>query len=731
MARFSRRLLVRIAQLHLRTATSERSIGSGTRRVTMTLIALVFVAGIVLIPSIRSVADEFEAFATLLTALGATYGTIIALVLTLSIIPVERAGEAWSVFIVRLYRRDLGTYMTFVWLGVCCVASFVLAVDDFGNFRVSFLLAASFLVLGISLDVLRWYHSHVCKLLDPEHAVDVGLKKARRTVDRLNRVVARNARILDWRPFAKEEPRLSSGLVKPDLYMRMPGYPDALVAPIDDLAEMARKAIARGERPLARAAIGSIAELTNYYLSSRRDNLMVYPHNDPERFGGGSDVDVVTDETYGRLREISRAAVNASDEATAIKVSRAFRGMAVHAARLGAPAFETDTAPLSKAPLYHAFDCVKFAQSKGLDEVGLRSAWILGEATLDVPQLIAKTDVCIPIVNGLHDIATAFYAAFRFRYAETVTRYQLVIAGSARFSEASHFLKVLEAVLEKIELQVPLAIENEKAAGGSSGRMPLGSAYSPTDVASLGWEFARSVAGLYAAEDEAGYQAEYRLLLQVQEAYSNHLRSVARSNEFGGSALVREIDRMIKQIGVTIVGLVDRPPPFDQGNQDDLVSGFTGFFGFYAGAFREKRSIDGRRVEECSDSLVYLGLRFASIGHPNVLRHCLWCIQSIIRSICESIEPANFSALGGVLALLWGVRETNVGSNEPEIAYELDRALDKPADVRDDVWQQAQPSIRLRREEFQKRLAEASELPNGDNAEALLRELMGQVAAGN
>ncbi|MDE0331257.1 MAG: hypothetical protein OXL41_05255, partial [Nitrospinae bacterium] len=355
---------------------------------------------------------------------------------------------------------------------------------------------------------------------------------------------------------------------------------------------------------------------------------------------------------------------------------------------------------------------------------------ILWEATLDVPKRIAKADVHIPIVNGLHDIAVASYSGFRFRFAETVTRYQMVIVGTASFSEASHYVEVLEAVLEKIELQVPLAIENEKAAGASSGILPLGSVYSPTDPASLGWEFVRGVAGLYAAEDEAAYQAEYRLLLQVQEAYSSHLRSVARNNEFEGSSLIREIDRMIKQIGVAIVDIIDQPAPFDQGNHDDLVSGFTKLLGFYAGVFREKRSMDGRRVEECTDSLVYMGLRFASNGHPTVLRHCLWCIQSIIGSICESIEPANFSTLGGVLALLWGVRESGVARNEPDIEHELDRALGKPANVGDDVWRQAQPTIKLRREELRKRLAEGGESPDRDKAETLLRELIGDTSVG-
>ena len=324
------------------------SVGS----VTMTLVGLAIAGCVLLIPSVRLVADDFEAVETVFTALGATYGTILALVLTLSIIPIERAGEAWSASIVRLYRHDRGTYITFVWLGVCCVASFLLAVRGLTSLRVSVVVAACFVVLGISLDVLRWYHGHVCRLLDPEHAVAVGSKKGKKVVDRLKRVVGRNTRIRTGRLFAKEKPSSSDRLWESNQYLYLPNYPAPIVGPIDDLAEIARKAIARGERPLARAAIGSMAELTNHYLSSRRENLTIYPGTDARTFDGTSDVDVVTRESYDRLREISRAAVNASDEATAIQVSRAFGSIAVDAANLGAPAFSPDTAPFCRKPLF-------------------------------------------------------------------------------------------------------------------------------------------------------------------------------------------------------------------------------------------------------------------------------------------------------------------------------------------------------------------------------------------
>ena len=696
------------------------SVGSAT----MTLVGLAIAGCILFIPSVRLVTDDFEAAETVLTALGATYGTILALVLTLSVIPIERAGEAWSASIVRLYRHDRGTYITFVWLGVCCAASFLFAVLGLSSLRGSVVLAACFVVLGISLDVLRWYHGHVCRLLDPEHAVAVGLKRGKKVVDRLKRVIGRDTRIRTGRLFANEKPSSTDRLRESSQYLYLPNYPAPIAGPIDDLAEIARKAIARGERPLARAAIGSIAELTNHYVSSRRENLTIHVGSDSSTFAGVSDVDVVTQETYDRLREISRAAVHASDEATAIHVSTAFRSMAVHTARLAAPAFSPNTAPLSEAPLRHAFDCVKYAQAKGLDAVGLRSAWILWEVVLNVPRNIAPKHIWVPIIDGLHDIVVALYSALRFTDAATVTRYQLLIVGTAGFGSNTHFLEVLEEILGRIELQVPLAIENAKAAGGRRGVLPLGQMYSPADPGSLGWDFRREIAELYMAENRASYQATYRRVVRMQEMLSSHLRRVAENNEFGGSLLVREIDGMIRQIAVAIADLVDKPAPLGEGGDEELISGFIGFLTFYTAAFREKTSVDGRRVEQCCDSVTYIGLRFLRSSRPTVLRHCIWCIESIIESVCKASTPPNYVMLGDVFALLAGIRKVAISYDQRELLRDIERASEKPSSMTGDEWERAQPSFRLRHEKFIERIKQRDPQPGGGKTEMLLRELL-------
>ena len=176
-------------------------------------------------------------------------------------------------------------------------------------------------------------------------------------------------------------------------------------------------------------------------------------------------------------------------------------------------------------------------------------------------------------------------------------------------------------------------------------------------MSSLGWVFCRDVAGLYLIEDENAYRDAYAGVLQFLAILSDHLCEVAKKNDFGGSLLVREIDQMIRQIGVEIIDFVKEPAPLEKGDNEALISGFTQFLAFYSAAFREKNSIDNRdnrRVEQCCDFLTYMGLRFLSSNRPIVLRHCICCMESIIESVCASIKPPKLLYVGRCIRVLVG-----------------------------------------------------------------------------
>lgn len=126
--------------------------------VAISLFAVSAAALVLSMQVLRLTLNNFNPLETILAQLGATFGTILALVLTLSIIPIQRAGEVWSPVVVRLYRHDPATKAIFIVLGVLCVGSFLLAIKGLAGISVSVAFAAAIALLGVSLDLLRWYH---------------------------------------------------------------------------------------------------------------------------------------------------------------------------------------------------------------------------------------------------------------------------------------------------------------------------------------------------------------------------------------------------------------------------------------------------------------------------------------------------------------------------------------------------------------------------------------------
>lgn len=716
--------MFRLLDWYLRLALTARPVPFRVSSAAITLFAILVAACLILVPPIRTAADQFEPVETVLTGLGATYGTILALALTLSLTPIQRAGEAWSASILRLYRRDRITHVTFAILGVLCVTSFAFAALGPAVVPVSFILAASLALLGLGLDLLRWYHAHVCRLLDPQHAVMTGLKEAKHAQDRLDRVVRHNSWLRHRKPFTKRKPDGFRELLESTIHLKFVSqYPEILVQPFDDLAEMALRALSRGEKPLARAAIDAIAELTNHYLSCRKRNLTVYPAAKGAAVVNTSDVDYVTHPAYRLLRQISRAAVRAEDETTAIQVSYAFRSITVHTAKLAAPAFSPNTAPLSSVPLRHAFDCLKFAQSRGLEEIPYQSAAILTEMVYDLPKGIPFADLYASLVDGLHDVAVGFHSDGRVEIAEGVTKNQLLIL-SALSLEKAGFPEAVGEVLEKIALQVPLAIENERAVEPAQAYRPLKQAYESTHMLSLAWLFGNTLRLLHTTDDEPAFRDQHKQVLRIEHVVSDHLRRVAHDNEFGSSVLLQEIDGLIRHIAIRVADYIDDPAPFDHGNQDELVRGFIRLLAFYPGAFRDKSAIHAPRMEQCCQTVAYIGLRFLLSGRPTVLLNCVWCIESVVESYCRTAGGLDYFILSDVFATLWAAREVAATRDCADIAEHLDSVLAQPSYLTDDQWEEIRNHIPAGRERLLERVGEPDDPPRQDLVETLLRELL-------
>lgn len=715
----------RLVQWRLRIAIFTRRLRAWIGSAAVSLFGFVIAAGVLLTPHLRDVADGFEEVEAILSQLGATYGTILALALTLSIIPIQRAGEVWSPSIIRLYRRDPVTYVTFVALGIFCVASFFLAIRGITGIPVSLVLAFSLAILGISLDMLRCYHGHVCRLLDPTYAVGLSLKQVKRDIDKTKALVTRVAQLQHQLLSPAQQSQFSVEDIKTTVYPRIPGYPNSTNSWTNDLAEIAIKAVARGEKLVAKAAIFAIADLTTYYLSSRKHNLSVTPAPEAMFLAMTSDVNVVIDRAYETLQEVSRAAVTQGDESTTIRVSEAYQTIAIHTANLGARAFRKHTAPLTFPPIFYALACVKYAQTKGLDEVAFQTAAILSRISTSAPKNVADTDIHIPVIDGIYDIAVYLYVKRNFGLAEGVNGHQFTILAHMLERQDYYFEDTLRHVLEQIELLAPLAIINETMAGRLSIVHPLGKVYGLVNPNSLGYLFGKAAETLPRVEADREWLNPYHDLVDIADIISKHLRKIAENNEFGDSSLIWEIDHLIKHIAAVVARLIDQPLRPDRCDESALVDKFRWILAFYWVAFKGKKSVSERRADECGESLVFIGLLFFARGRPEVLRASISNIHSILESYCEITQPPDYYTIGNILAHLWGIRMLLIARNNAPLTQEVDQALNtKPGALTDEQWQVAQTAILLRRGQLEERLAERDDHLRSDSAEALLRRLL-------
>lgn len=721
----------RVVQWRLRIAVVSRRIRGRIGSVTVSLFGFAAACALLFVPQARSVVDAFQPLEAILSQLGATYGTILALVLTLSIIPIQRAGEVWSPSIVRLYRRDPVTYVTFVALGVLCATSFLLAVRGLAGMPVSIVMAFSLAILGVSLDMLRWYHGHICQLMDPTHAVGLALKHVRRAIDDTKVLVTRVARLQHKLLSATQQRQFSVEDIEGTVYPRILGYPNSVNSWVNDLTEIAIKAVARSEKLLAKAAVFAVADLTIHYLSSRRQNLTLSPAPEAMLLAMKSDVNVVTDRTYESLQEVSRAAVAQSDESTAIRVSEAYQAIAVHTANLSARAFREHSAPLTYAPIYYSLVCVRYAQTKGLDEVAFQTAAILSRIATSVPKNIPERDVYVPVIDGVHDIAVYFYVKRSFGLAEEINGHQVTILNHLLQRQDSSFEDTLRHVLEKIELAAPLAIINETMAGRLSIVHPLDKVYGLVNPNSLGYLFAKAAETLPRLDPKREWLNPYRDVIDIAEIIAEHLRNVAENNEFGESFLIWEIDHVIKHVATVVANIVERPLRTNHDDEGELVDKLHSILAFYWVAFKGKKSIGAQRADDCGDSLVFIGLLFYARGNLKILRSCISSVRSILESYCEIARPPDNYTIGDLLAHLWAIRMLLVARNNAVLVQEVDGALTtKPRGLTDEQWQIAQDAIGRRREQLEERLEERDDhmlLP--DSAETLLRRLLREAHA--
>jgi len=122
-------------------------------------------------------------------------GTALALVLSLSIVPAQKAADVFSSAILRLYARDRTTLGVFALLSCAALASLLLGTGWTFSLSARYSLAGQLVLLGASLDALRAFYSRALELLDPATALGLVREECSRYVRRTSASIERLVRI--------------------------------------------------------------------------------------------------------------------------------------------------------------------------------------------------------------------------------------------------------------------------------------------------------------------------------------------------------------------------------------------------------------------------------------------------------------------------------------------------------------------------------------------------------
>ena len=252
-------------------------------------------------------------------------GAALALILSLSIIPAQRAAEAF--FTRRLEALCQGSLATWCISDPLVLNRSISAVGHrlpSSNGR-SNLHRIQFLLLGISFDALRIFHRRTLDLLIPQTAIQLIIRECTKLLNRVSRLVDKLSRL---QALASGGPPTDASRA---IYFSASPTSGALRFWIAQLEEIAHKLIARRDTSAANEIIVAMGRIGTQYSEARRNSLILLPDFDNLFAGGASDISDVLNPIYESIRVICEDAAKAPNELIVKQGIQTLAGMTANA----------------------------------------------------------------------------------------------------------------------------------------------------------------------------------------------------------------------------------------------------------------------------------------------------------------------------------------------------------------------------------------------------------------
>ncbi len=567
-------------------------------------------------------------------------GTALALVLSLSIIPAQKAADVFSSAILRLYARDRTMLAVFALLSCAALVSLLFGTGWTFSATARYTLAAQFVLLGGSLDALHAFYSRALSLLDPATALSLVRNECDHYVLQTRSGIGRLVHI--HLLSAGEDNGVEA--FRYECYGRS-GLSNALNGWTTQLQEFARKAIARRDTQAVNAIVRTMAEIGKTYSEARRDSMLLLPD-----FTGGmpmavSDISQVLDPIYSNFKAICDDAAKQANEAVVQGCFATLGDMAAHAMTMVHTSDRHRSAPLGFSPVFYIELCVKPALAAEMENALIAAISATRKVFAAISEDTDTHDAEEKALEVLFSIAAASYPRNAIASCFKAVEMMLLAAQhDIRLRGYRNPGSLLRSVLSNIAALMQLEAVMDKAGRRRMQTFPPYSLGFEANLPTLLAEVAKQVKPI---EPERSWIDPFHDFNEASEVVVRHYRELAEKVAFGGVLLQKWVVDSLLNVVEIHIHVLDNPPTGAERFTDTVDERLRWFLHAPSFFFREKTDFPFQHADEACDSLAVLGMALLRRERLESAGACGDAIRSIAVKSAMAENPRSYTSAYG------------------------------------------------------------------------------------
>jgi hypothetical protein len=567
-------------------------------------------------------------------------GTALALVLTLSIVPAQKAADVFSSAILKLYARDHQLHVVFWSLSLLALVSLLLGTNWTFHISPRYTLAAQIVGLGAALDALRAFYTRALDLLVPSTALALVDKECQRYIRTLQQQVSRLRRI--YRLTNENLDDATAGWL---LYSQTQ-VSRYLTGWTLQLEEFAHKALARKDTQAVDIVLKTIASIGIRYAESRRDSFVLQPDLSGPLPIAVSDIGDVLNPINEHIKNICQRAVKESNEAAVISCLRTLGDITVKSMTMvQTGGIHRGTAPLAYAPIFYIDQCAKQAIPAAMDDALLTAITAIGRFFASITPELRVQEAESTALDCLANIATTSYGRQAtipcFRAVEMMLR-----ATHSELSRRGYDTpSMLQAILPKIASLVPFEAAMDALGQRTLQTFPPYSLGFQASIPQLLAVLANKVAP---PDPERRWIDPFHDFVEASEDIVHHYRDVAKKTNLAPVLLLKWVVDSVMDTADVHLHLIMHPPAGAEPFLDGVENRLIWFIHTPSPFFKDTTAFPARHAEDTAGRLAILGMRLLQLQRFESAKACAEAIAALGHR-CTAATNTNAYDLADIL----------------------------------------------------------------------------------